>query len=224
MSTIEPESAAVIDPLLDLNRSFWTDVAPKYDDVIDLVFGAEARRRVLTRLAKESGWGRVVEFGCGTGNNTQVLAEFASTVVATDLSPGMLARARARVRAGNVTFREENCQRPTFTNGSFDTAVLGLVLHFAEPAATLRPGGRLVIVNPGLESLGRLHQLGCQCRMIYYGITRYRQKPPEGFSKFLLSRRELIGLLGDLGFKSIQVEVIRKRPGGDLVYESTRWS
>ena len=204
MSTIETESVAATDPLLDLNRSFWTDVAPKYDEVIDLVFGAEARRRVLMRLAKESGWGRVVEFGCGTGNNTQVLAKFASTVVATDLSPGMLARARVQVRAGNVTFREEDCQRPAFTDGSFDTAVLGLVLHFAEPAATLRemrrilrPGGRLVIVNPGLESLGRLHQLGCQCRMIYYGITRYRQKPPKGFSEFLRSRRELVELLED---------------------------
>ena len=55
--------------------------------------------------------GKLAEFGCGTGFYTQVLAGKADSVVATDLSPGMLALAKNQIKADNVTFQVEDCQR-----------------------------------------------------------------------------------------------------------------
>jgi methylase of polypeptide subunit release factors len=65
---------------------------------------------VRERVAQEGRLGTVAEFGCGSGFYTQVLADKADGVVATDLSPGMLALAKERINATNVTFREEDCQ------------------------------------------------------------------------------------------------------------------
>ena len=48
------------------------------------------------------------EFGCGTGFYTLVLLGKADSVVATDISPGMLALAKQRIEAANVTFQVED--------------------------------------------------------------------------------------------------------------------
>ena len=52
------------------------------------------------------------EFGCGTGFYTLVLLGKADSVVATDISPGMLALAKERIEerieAANVTFQVED--------------------------------------------------------------------------------------------------------------------
>ena len=77
---------------------------------------------VRERVSREGRLGKAVEFGCGTGFFTETLAGKADSLVATDLSPGMLELARARVRAPNVTFQAEDCQATTFPSDAFDTA------------------------------------------------------------------------------------------------------
>jgi SAM-dependent methyltransferase len=69
-------------------------------------------------------------------------------VVATDLSPGMLALAKDRVDAPNVAFQTEDAQKTSFPDAAFDTAFMSLVIHFTDPARTvaemhriLKPGG-----------------------------------------------------------------------------------
>ena len=200
---------------IEAHRKFWSQIATKYDGVMDLVVGAKARAEVLARFTRTRDLGRVIEFGCGTGFNTRALAANATAVVATDISPGMLAVAQRNVRAENVTFQVADCRRPPFDSKAFDTAVLSLVLHFADPEVTLqqmqrivRPGGRIFIINPGLESMGSLVRFGCQCRMIFFGITRYRLKPPRGFSKHLLSGWELCDLLEWTGWSGVRSETI----------------
>src|SRR5262245_31813072 len=134
-------------------REFWSGVAESYDRTVDLQIGGRTRELVRERLAAESSLGRVAELGCGTGFYTDVLASKAADVVATDFAPGMLAIARAQVRAGNVTFQAEDAQRTSFANGSFDTAFLCLLIHFtdarellAEMRRILKPGGTLIAV------------------------------------------------------------------------------
>src|SRR5512147_1219182 len=109
---------------------FWSKIAPNYDQVVDLSIGAKTRSMVRERLAKEGGLGKLAEFGCGTGFYTQVLAGKADSVVASDISPRMLALAEERVKAANVTFQVEDCQKTSLPDEAFDTAFISLVIHF----------------------------------------------------------------------------------------------
>src|SRR5215510_9778136 len=105
---------------------FWSAVAPRYDQVVDLQIGPKTRSMVGERLAREGHLGKVAEFGCGTGFYTQILAAKADTVVATDLSPRMLTVANERIKAANVTFQVEDCHDTSLPDEAFDTVFIGL--------------------------------------------------------------------------------------------------
>src|SRR5437870_3061521 len=93
------------------HSEFWSKIAQNYDDVVELQIGPQTRLMARERLAAEGPLGRVVEFGCGTGFYTTMLASKANSVLATDLAPGMLAVAKQRTQATNVRFQEQDCQR-----------------------------------------------------------------------------------------------------------------
>lgn len=107
----------------------------------------------------------VLEIGCGTGKNTEWLAEHAESVVALDISPEMLARARARVMTGKVTFIEHDIQHTwPVPDESFNAVVGNLVLEhvsniqivFHEAQRVLRPNGSLFLceLHPFRQRLG----------------------------------------------------------------------
>jgi ubiquinone/menaquinone biosynthesis C-methylase UbiE len=194
---------------------FWSKVAHRYDRVVDLSIGPRTRSMVRDRLAKEGRLGAVVEFGCGTGFYTAVLAARADSLVATDLSPGMLALAKERIATSNVTFQLEDCQRPSFRDGAFDTAFISLVLHFTEPDKVvvqmrriLKAGGTLIIANLDRGALHGLNRVRCLIRVLYHGIAGYRLKPPKGFGKNVITEQQLCELLGQSGFNVMTVETI----------------
>ncbi|WP_437995299.1 class I SAM-dependent methyltransferase [Sorangium sp. So ce185] len=96
----------------------------------------------------------VIEIGCGTGLNTQWLAERAGSVLALDFSEGMLRQARARVDSPRVRFAQHDIRSPwPAASGSSDVVIAMLVLEhiehvdaiFAEAARALRPGGELFL-------------------------------------------------------------------------------
>ena len=197
-------------------REFWSKVAQKYDRVVDLQIGPTIRAMVRARLAEEGSLGDVAEFGCGTGFYTPALAARATRILATDLSPAMLALAKARVDATNVTFETQDCQHTSLPDESFDTAFISLVIHFTTPDTTLaemrrilKPGGTLIIANLdpfALNGLGRLRSL---LRVLYRGLTGYRTKPPKGFGRNMLSEEALCDLLRRSGFERVTSESIR---------------
>src|SRR5690349_8731184 len=115
---------------MDEHATFWSSVADRYDRVVDAQIGGRTRAMVRERVAREEHLGRLVEFGCGTGFYTEVLAGKAEMLLATDISTGMLEIARQRVNASNVTFQTEDCQHTSLPDGAFDTAFLSLVIHF----------------------------------------------------------------------------------------------
>ncbi len=171
---------------------------------------------VRDRLAKEGRLGNLAEFGCGTGFYTQVLAGKSDRVLATDLSPGMLALATDQIKAPNVTFHAEDCQKTSLPDGAFDTAFISLVIHFTEPGKTLaemhrilKPDGTLIIANLDPRALNGLDRFRCLTRTLYHGFTGYRVKPPKGFGKNVMTERQLCDLLGQSGFKVVSTEKIR---------------
>lgn len=107
----------------------------------------------------------IVEFGAGTGKNTEYLAQTARSVLALDLSPAMLERARARQLGAHVTFTEHDVTRPwPAADASADLVIGNLVLEhiddlapvYAQIGRVLKPGGILFIseLHPDRQKRG----------------------------------------------------------------------
>jgi ubiquinone/menaquinone biosynthesis C-methylase UbiE len=102
--------------------------------------------------------GSVLDVACGPGILSVAIAKIAREVVAFDLTPQMLAKAKQRgAEAGltNVTFREGNAGELPFANGTFDAVVTRLsVHHFDRPERVmseifrvLQAGGSFVVAD-----------------------------------------------------------------------------
>jgi ubiquinone/menaquinone biosynthesis C-methylase UbiE len=144
--------------------------------------------RTLTgrTLEDELGGGPVdsaLEIGCGPGTWTGLLAERARGVLAVDLSPGMLAQARAAVTADHVRFL--NADAATLDPGEqFDLLMSVRVLEYVPEwrdvvhrfGRLLRPGGRAVVVTKTPVS-------------VYRGTGRERWFGPHTLARTLTGRR-----------------------------------
>jgi len=199
----------------DEHSRYWSKVARKYDYVVDLQIGGTTRSLIRERVAKEGGLGALVEFGCGTGFYTRVLSEKAESVVATDISPGMLEVAKEEIKAETVKFQLEDCQKTSFPDGAFDTAFMSLVIHFTDPERTLaemhrvlKRGGALIITNLDPGALSGLNRIRCVVRVVYNGLARFRAKPPKGSAQHLLTEEQLCGLLRKSEFEVLSRETI----------------
>jgi SAM-dependent methyltransferase len=114
---------------------------------------------------------RVLEIGCGTGGSTLVHAKEVRLLVATDVSRGMVGRARVRMARRpvrkRVRFALVDCERLPFMDGSFDAVIgRGVALSYIrDPGKALReirrvlvPGGHIAIdaMNELSASSGRV--------------------------------------------------------------------
>ena len=124
----------------------------RYDDDRNATRDLDAR--VVRASPLHVAGARVLELGCGTGKNSQWLAEQARELLALDFSPGMLDVARRRVRSDRARFVEHDITRPWPVDvSSMDVVVGNLVLEhvrdlgpiYAEAARVLRPGGELFL-------------------------------------------------------------------------------
>jgi malonyl-CoA O-methyltransferase len=126
----------------------------------------ELAAAVLRQRNLELDGRNVVEIGCGTGHNTEWLAERAGGVLAMDFSEGMLRQAKARVRSPHVRFVRHDIRYAwPLEDSSADLVIAMLVLEhieqvgpiFAEAARALRPGGELFVceLHPMRQLAGR---------------------------------------------------------------------
>lgn len=100
---------------------------------------------------------RVLDYGCGHGMASVVLARGGARVVAFDLSPGYLEEARNRAAANGqpVVFIQADGHRLPFADESFDRVWGNAILHHLdlrvagpEVYRILRPGGLAVFCEP----------------------------------------------------------------------------
>jgi len=108
---------------------------------------------------------RVLDVGSGAGTDSLVAAQMvgpAGRVVGIDMTPEMLAKARAgaaEMGAAHVTFLEGEAERLPFPDGSFDVVISNGVIDlipdkdavFSEIHRVLAPGGRIQVADVTIQ-------------------------------------------------------------------------
>ena len=129
----------------------------EWDEADALALPVEAIEQAVLAAAGDAP-GKLLDIGTGTGQLLALLAPRVERGLGVDASRAMLALARSRLsrpELAHCAVRQADMYRLPLADGSFDTAVLQMVLHYAEdPAAAvteaarvLRPGGRLLVVD-----------------------------------------------------------------------------
>jgi phosphatidylethanolamine/phosphatidyl-N-methylethanolamine N-methyltransferase len=154
---------------LDLSREMVENAYDRWAPIYDLVFGgvfSKGRRAAIAATNKLGG--RVLEVGVGTGIS---LPQYAPNlrIFGTDISEGMLRKARARVadqRLMNVEgLAVMDAEKLEFPDASFDvvmaqyvvTAVPNPEAAMDEFARVLRPGGEIILLSRVGADAGMRH-------------------------------------------------------------------
>lgn len=137
---------------MNATAKFWDGIAEKYAKTP--IKDQDSYDRTLTRTASYLQTSdRVLELGCGTGTTALHLAPGVAELVASDVSPGMLAvgqRKAAELGAHNIRFAQADAASPP--DGPFDAALAFNLLHLVEDLdstlanihASLKPGGLFI--------------------------------------------------------------------------------
>jgi ubiquinone/menaquinone biosynthesis methyltransferase len=136
-------------------RRLFATIAGRYDVVtVALSFGRDRHWKTrLVRMAGPVAGRNAADLACGTGDITYLLSEAGATVIGLDITPRMVALARAKShRGGNMrppAFVVGDMSDLPFSDASFDIVTTGYGLRnvpelsraIGEIARVLRPGG-----------------------------------------------------------------------------------
>lgn len=117
----------------------------------------------LVELADPRPTDRALDVATGGGHVARALAPRVAEVVASDLTPEMLATAERFLSGGgptNITYRQADAEALPFPDGSFDLVTCRIAPHHfpnpdqftAEVARVLTPGGRFALVDSTVPS------------------------------------------------------------------------
>jgi demethylmenaquinone methyltransferase/2-methoxy-6-polyprenyl-1,4-benzoquinol methylase len=199
-------------------------IAPRYDFLNRVLsFGRDASwRRRAVALAGLGAGERALDVGAGTGDLALALAKAGPSgrVVALDLSPKMLSRARLRADA-SIGFVVGSAEALPFPDGLFSCVVAGFaVRNFGDlPRAledmrrVLRPGGRAVVLelslppSPTLRALHRfyLHRVAPAIATVLGSSSEAYRYLPASIEAFPEPER-LAAALRDAGFQRVGYE------------------
>ena len=118
---------------------------------------ADRRAELIVRGGALAPGKRALEIGCGTGNFTEMFARSGAQIVAVDISPELLEKARGRgLPEAQVRFLAkpfEQCD----VDGPFDAVIGSSILHhldirpaLAKILALLKPGGAMCFAEPNM--------------------------------------------------------------------------
>ncbi len=130
--------------------------AEKYDTVENKTRDIEAR--ALREFVKIDELLDILEIGCGTGKNTEYLLTKAKKLVGADFSKEMLERAKAKITAENVEFRQFDLRENwAFAADSFDLITCSLALEHLENIDFVFSEAQRVLRRSGRFYIGELH-------------------------------------------------------------------
>jgi ArsR family transcriptional regulator len=136
------------------SQAFFASSAGQWDRLRREMYGDRFDLQALAGLV-DAEW-TVGDLACGTGQVTTALAPFVRRVIAVDRSRAMLGAARKRLNgAEHVDLRQGTLEALPIEDRTLDAAVICLALHYVpdpraalrETARTLRPGGRVLVID-----------------------------------------------------------------------------
>ena len=180
-------------------------------------FERDLTRRTLEEELGSEPAASILELGCGPGTWTGILSQRAESVVALDLSPGMLEQARRAVPDHHVEFVNGDAVRFE-TDRQFDRVVSVRVLEYipewaavvAKLGKLVTPGGRAILITKTPLSVWR--GTGRE-RWFVAGPKRLARRllgrsQPNDFWQRHISVRAMKHALAEAGFVDIQVRPV----------------
>jgi ubiquinone/menaquinone biosynthesis C-methylase UbiE len=166
---------------------------------------ARRRSRLFVEHGRIGPGAVALELGCGTGIFLAQVAPAGARLRGLDLSPDLLARARARVAgAGAPSLDCGNAEQMPYGDQTFDTVYGSSVLHhldldraLREIFRVLKPGGQIVFAEPNIMNPQVAVMFHVGLTKHYFGVS-----PDEmAFSRFRAARS-----LHAAGFRDVRVE------------------
>ncbi len=163
------------------DAQFWDRLARKY--AAHPVSDPAGYERTLERTRHYlRNTDHVLEFGCGTGTTALKLAPAVAHIVATDISPEMIAIGREKAVAENcrtVTFETATPDDNRWDGGSFDAVIGFNVLHLLRNRSAclsnirriLKPGGYFISKTPCLGDVNGFLRLAVRLFVFFLGLT-----------------------------------------------------
>ena len=191
-------------------EEYWSKFAKTFDEDQTYIVGEVIQQALMERLSRESGLGELIEFGCGAGFFTKVLAENAINVMATDLSDEMLAVARTQLKDWqNVIVEKADCEKTDYPDGKFGSVFMANLIHVIENPATalresyriLKDGGLLLIVDHTGYGMKWFEMM----KMVFRAMRKFGKPPPHTRN---LSPDELCSLVDSAGFQVEEIQLM----------------
>lgn len=183
-------------------KQAYTQWAKVYDTNLNKTRDLEAL--ALRKILDHTAIINCLEIGCGTGKNTQWLAEKVHHLTAVDLTEEMLERAKEKVNAANVEFITADINKPwNFCRKTYDLVTFSLVLEHIEDIHAIFKKVALVI-HPGARVyVGELHPFR------QYGGSKARFETEAGTTEvacFTHHLSDFTGAATEAGFVIERVE------------------
>lgn len=182
------------------SEAFFSSAVGQWERLRAELFGTTSHLRALVALLDPEAV--VGDLGCGTGKVSEWIAPFARRIIAVDASKEMLSAAReALVGESHIELRQGLLEQLPIDDGELDVALIMLVLHhvpeparvLSEAARTLKPGGRLLILD-----------------MMPHDREEYRQM--MGHVWLGIGEKEITQWLNHAGFQDVRFRALSPEP------------
>ncbi|MBO6635685.1 metalloregulator ArsR/SmtB family transcription factor [Parvibaculum sp.] len=195
--------------------AYFRSNAEEWDRIRSLYVPEDKVEQTMAELGMRENAELVADLGTGTGRMLELFGPMAKSGIGIDLSPEMLALARAQLAQPSLqhcSVRQGDLYDLPMQDDTVDLVTLHMVLHYlddpaasiAEAARVLKPGGRLLIADFAPHDLDFLREGHAHRRL--------------GFSQ-----DEVAGWLADAGLEVGETKVLPPEGGEDAKLTVLIW-